>query len=154
MKRRVLGLGGLVVVVGIAVGLLWSHSGSDLPPVTEAEARAYLTQIVAAGQAHDFQRLCSLNGAVLNCRRQLEMAGEDAVPKEAPRVVGSRFEGKETSDDTPTMILVVEGIDGRGKPLPHRGRGVLGRTWTFEGHQRRVLVEFQGDGAGGCDESG
>jgi hypothetical protein len=114
MRRRVLGLGGLVVV-SLAAAVVWPRR-SGPPAVTEAEARAYLRQIVAAGLAHDFTTLCSLNGAVSNCQTQLDLAGRDAVPPQPPNVVGSRYDPKDSKDDTPAMILVVDGIDGRGKP--------------------------------------
>lgn len=135
--KRILGLG-VVAVLGVAAALFLSRGDSGLPPVTEAEARAYLAQIVAAGQVHDFDKLCSYNGAVLNCRRQLELAGTDAVPPQPPKVVATRFDEKETSDDTPTFVLTVEGIDGRGKPY-HTEVGVF---WEERGVLKAINAVY------------
>jgi len=60
--------------------------------------------------------MCRLNGAAVNCRRQLNMAGEDAVPPAPPQVVSSRYHEKDTPDGTPGRVLAVAGIDGRGRP--------------------------------------
>jgi hypothetical protein len=137
VTRRVLGLG-LLAIVSTAAAVLLTRDGSGLPPVTEAEARAYLAQIVAAGQAHDFTALCNLNGAVLNCERQLALAGRDAVPKEPPTVVATRFEGKETQEDTPTFVLSVQGIDGRGKPY----RTEVGVFWEDRGRLKAINAVY------------
>ena len=111
MKRRVLGLGGLVLLLAGFSYWWWTRI---TPPVTEAEARRYLDKIVAAAQAKDFDRLCHLNGAVLNCQWQLDLAGRDAVPSEPPSVTGSRYH-PERKGGTAGMVLIVEGTDGKGK---------------------------------------
>jgi len=138
MQRRALGLGGLAIAGLLAAVVWWPRTGSDLPRVTEAEARAYLTQIVAAGQAKDFTKLCNLNGAVNNCRRQLELVGTDAVPSAPPTIVGSRFHDKGASDDTPTYVLIVEGIDGRGKPY-HTEVGIF---WEERGVLKAINAVY------------
>lgn len=111
MKRRVLGLGGVLLLAAL-VGFWWWTRLT--PPVTEAEARAYLDRIVAAAQSRDFEAMCRLNGAVMNCEAQLRLAGMDALPTEPPRVTGTRYHRKEPGG-TAGRVLVVEGIDGRGK---------------------------------------
>ena len=116
MKLRILGLGGLVALLGLLGWLLLRPSdGSSGTPVTEAEARTHLATLVAAGQAKDFEQLCSLAGAVLNCRRLLDEAGRDAVPADAPRVTSATYH-QGSDGGTPGWVLVVEGTDGKGKP--------------------------------------
>lgn len=85
------------------------------PPVTEAEARAYLGQLVAAGRARDFDRLCRLNGSVLNCRRALDTGMRNAVPADPPRVSGTRYYPKQPGG-TAGRVLFVEGTTSCGKP--------------------------------------
>lgn len=112
MKRRVLGLGALALLVVALGGWWWSRM---TPPVTEAEARRYLGRIVEAAEARDLDRVCRLNGAQANCRETLRyIGGPDTVPTEPPRVVGTRYYA-ERDGDTAGRVLVVEGIDGRGK---------------------------------------
>lgn len=112
MKRRVLGLGGVLLLAALLGFWWWTRL---TPPVTEAEARAYLDKIVAAAEARDFDRMCRLNGAVSNCETQLQLAGRDTVPAEPPRVTGSRYHPKKPGG-TAGRVLILEGIDGRGKP--------------------------------------
>lgn len=134
MRPHVLGLGAIAATMGVTAVLAWPGGGGDLPDVTEAEARAFLEQIVAAGQARDFDRLCSFNGAVANCEVQLRSAGRDAVPADRPRVTGSLlFEG-----DTPTRILTVEGTDGRGKPY----RTEVGVFWAERGSLKAINAVY------------
>jgi hypothetical protein len=111
VKRRALGLGVLLVLVALVGYWSWTRV---TPPVTEAEGRAYLNKIVAAARARDFEAMCRLNGAVANCRRQLTQAGADAVPPEPPRVVGTRYV-PERDGSVAGRVLVVEGVDGRGR---------------------------------------
>jgi hypothetical protein len=80
--------------------------------------------MVAAAQAGDFEALCRLNGAVLNCERQLDsgcdpssappvISCKDTVPQEPPTVVATR---NSPGDGYAGRILVVRGEDGAGKP--------------------------------------
>lgn len=114
--RRAVGLLGLALLVGLARPLVRSSDGRPGAPVSEAEARAHLDQLVAAGQAHDFDKLCSLAGAVSSCRVLLDDAGRDAVPSTSPRVVSATYRDAQTDDGTPGWVLVVTGTDGRGRP--------------------------------------
>jgi hypothetical protein len=112
MQRRALGLG-LLALLALGVGAwLWTRV---TPPVTEAEARRYLARLVAAAQDHDLERLCHLNGAYLNCHKTLEyIGGPDTVPHDPPTVVGTRYHPKDPGG-TAGRVLVVEGVDGRGR---------------------------------------
>ena len=86
------------------------------PPVTEAEARAYLNRIVAAGRARDFDGVCDLNGSVLSCRRILGIRGmRAALPSDAPTVTGTRYYPKQRGG-TAGRVLFVEGTTSCGKP--------------------------------------
>jgi hypothetical protein len=105
-RRRVLVVVG-VLLVAIGWGAWWWTRVT--PPVTEAAARTYLTRIVAAARAHDFDRLCGLNGSVLMCRDLLVNEGlERSVPSDAPTVVGTRYL-HEHDGYVAGRVLVVEG---------------------------------------------
>ena len=101
----------------------WFFSGAETP-VSEAQARRYLDRMVAAAQARDFESLCRLNGAVLNCERMLDtgcdpstappaVSCKETVPPEPPQVVTTR---SSPGDGYAGRILVVRGVDGVGKP--------------------------------------
>jgi hypothetical protein len=117
----------IVVVVAGGIGAWWFLGGADRP-VTDSEAKAYLNRIVAAAGHRDFEALCRLNGAVTNCRHQLEVGCDDTpfnpptvscketVPSQAPAVVVSRDHKKDTPDGTSGRILVISGTDGLGRP--------------------------------------
>lgn len=113
MRRRL--VLGAVLASLLVIGPVWWWTRTT-PPVTETEARRYLDRIVTAAQQRDFDALCHLNGAQSNCRRQLELAGRDAVPQEPPTIVAGRYSPKGDTEDTPGYILVVTGIDGLGRP--------------------------------------
>lgn len=116
----------LFAVAAAGAGAWWWFFGGAEVPVSENEARSYLARIVAAAEERDFDKLCRLNGSVLNCERQLDIGCDDApkpaiscrdtVPKEPPMVAATRYSPKASSNDTPGRILVVRGIDGMGRP--------------------------------------
>jgi hypothetical protein len=111
---------GLVIIVALigAFTLLGGDSDSE-KPVSEAEARAFFDQVVAAARARDFDRLCSLNGAPPNCYFALDSPFQklrDTVPPDPPTIVETRFHEKDSADGSTGRVLVVEGTDGRGRP--------------------------------------
>jgi len=112
MKRRALVLSLALILLGAGGCWRWTRV---TPPVTEAEARAYLDKIVAAAMARDFDRLCNLNGAVLNCKRTLDDGMRRALPSEPPTVTGTRYHPKR-SGGTAGRVLVVEGRTSCAKP--------------------------------------
>lgn len=114
MKRRVLGLGAPVLLLTLLVaGWWWTRM---TPPVTEAEARAYLGRLVAAARAHDFDALCDLNGAPPNCHRTLDSDNlRAAVPPDPPTVTGTRYY-PEQNGGVAGRMLVVEGRNACGRP--------------------------------------
>ena len=112
---------GLVIVVAlIGAGILLGWEGGDSEkPVSEAEARAFLDQAVAAARARDWDKLCSLNGAAPNCYIDLDSPFQklrDTVPPDPPTIVETRFHEDQSSDGSAGRILVVEGTDGSGQP--------------------------------------
>jgi hypothetical protein len=120
-KRRkawaAIGLG-IVVALSGAVILLGGDGDSE-KPVSEAEARAFLDQAVAAARARDWDKLCSLNGAPPNCRFDLDSPFQklrETVPPDPPTIVETRFHEEQSEDGSAGRILVVEGTDGRGRP--------------------------------------
>lgn len=87
---------GLVIVVALSgsVTLLGGDGGDSEKPVSEAEARGFLDQAVAAARARDWDKLCSLNGAPPNCRFELDSPFQklrDTLPPDPPTIVETRF---------------------------------------------------------------
>lgn len=112
---------GLVIVFALigVFTLLGGGGGDSEKPVSEAEARAFFDQVVAAGRARDFDKLCSLNGAPPNCYFALDSPFQklrDTVPPDPPTIVETRFHEKSSADGSTGRVLVVEGTDGRGRP--------------------------------------
>ncbi|HEY3241171.1 MAG TPA: hypothetical protein VGL92_16525 [Acidimicrobiia bacterium] len=124
----------LVVVAGIGAVVWWLQGGFG-GPVSDAAARRYFQQIVAAAQAKDFDALCRLNSSVGACefemnaicrdpvrggplsmsREQMERECRVSVPSQAPDIVGSR-DHPARGDYVGGRMLVVRGVDGRGNP--------------------------------------
>ena len=135
----------MVIAAGVVVALLgglgvwWNARGGGDRPPTDAEARAYFDRIVAAAQARDWDRLCGLNGARFNCQVQLDTVGRDSVPSDRPTVVESRFQGKQSADETPGRILAVEGTDGRG----HRYHSEVG-VFRYDGKLAAINAVYWG----------
>jgi hypothetical protein len=132
----------LLVPLGVLLGAvgawIWWQQGGLGGPVSDAAARHYFSRIVAAAQAKDLEALCRLNSSVGTCQAELRVycpesfpvgpgggpefpAGEDleeecgeSIPTEPPQIVASRhrpaMEGRVGG-----RLLVVKGIDGRGK---------------------------------------
>jgi hypothetical protein len=108
----------LVAVVGWFV-LAGDGGGDPEDPVSEAEARGFFDQVVAAARARDWDKLCSLNGAPPNCQLDLDSPFQklrDTLPPDPPTIVETRFHEKQSADGSAGRILVVEGTDGRGRP--------------------------------------
>ena len=113
----------LALLATAGLGVWWWSFGGAETPVSEADARRYLDRMVAAAHARDFEALCRLNGAVLNCKRTLDTACDpstappvisckDTVPDKPPSVVATRAS---PGDGYAGRILVVRGVDGAGK---------------------------------------
>jgi hypothetical protein len=125
-----------MAAAAIGVGVWWLQGGFG-GPVSDEAARSYFDRIVAAAQAKDFEALCRLNGSASVCREELriycpesygsgptpqfpkgdelDQECRESVPAEAPTVVSSRHQPSEDGY-TGGRILLVKGVDGRGKP--------------------------------------
>jgi hypothetical protein len=125
-----------VVAAGIGVWVWWLQGGFG-GPVSDQAARRYFDRIVAAAQAKDFEGLCRLNGSASVCREELrnycpesfgsgpapsfpsggelERVCRESVPPEPPTVLSSRHQAA-TNGYLGGRILLVKGVDGRGKP--------------------------------------
>lgn len=126
----------LVALTGWLV-LADSGGGDSEEPVSEAEARGFFDQIVAAAQARDWVALCALSGAKFNCEHDLDMIGRERLPPERPTVAETRFHEKQSKDGSTGRVLVVEGTDGRGRP--YRTEVMVQR---YEGHLEGVNVVY------------
>ncbi len=128
----------LVTVVAAAVGVwVWWLQGGLGGPVSDDAARQYFERIVVAAQAKDFDGLCRFNGSPSVCRHELgiycpesfgsgpvpqmpkgvelEQECRESVPSERPTIVSSRHQPSRDGY-TGGRILLVKGVDGRGKP--------------------------------------
>ncbi len=129
-------LGGLVTVIGLWI---WWQQGGPGGPVSDAAARRYFSRIAAAAEAKDFEALCRLNASVRTCQAELRVycpesipvgpggapafpSGDaleeecrESVPTDPPKIVASRHRPA-TGGRVGGRLLVVKGVDGRGKP--------------------------------------
>ena len=90
---------------------------SPAPAPSEAEAIAYLDEVVRIVRAGELDRLCELGGGT--CRRSLE-DGASSVPRTAPRLVGTvEVPSTPNADGTWNAggrLLQLCGVDGLGAP--------------------------------------
>jgi hypothetical protein len=128
----------LVAIVAVPLGVwVWWLQGGFGGRVSDEDARRYFDRIVAAAEKKDFETLCRLNASVGTCRAELRVycpetfgsgvapqfpQGEDlerecreAVPTDPPAIVSSRHRPARDGH-VGGRVLVVRGVDGRGKP--------------------------------------
>ncbi len=101
-----------------ALGAACGRSLPPPPPPTEAEARAYLDQLVGLITAGDLERFCEVAGG--GCDGELRNAEAARVPTEPPRITGTRAIQPRridaTSWDRGGRVLELCGRDGLGEP--------------------------------------
>jgi hypothetical protein len=125
-----------VLAAGVGVWVWWLQGGFG-GPVSDSAARLYFDRIVTAAQAKDFEALCRLNGSASVCREELrvycpetygsgptpqfpkgeelEQECRESVPPSPPTIASSRHQPSKDGY-TGGRILLVKGVDGRGKP--------------------------------------
>jgi hypothetical protein len=109
-----------VVAVGI-VGWWTSIHNENNEEVSFEDATSLLNQAVAYAQERDFDKLYEIAGSKGICRSQWQLAGgEQAVPDGPPEIVDtyllSTVHLKNGNDAVGGRVLVVEGVDGLGRP--------------------------------------
>ena len=105
----------LLLVLAVAACLSDGPPAGTIPTVEEAQG--HLDEIVRLARAGDFEGMCALGD--LNCENSLEIVGQDAVPPDAPKVIGTRMVPTTSSNGQQSfggIVLVLCGIDGRGEP--------------------------------------
>ena len=103
------------LVLAVAACMSSGPPAGTIPSVEQA--RRHLDEVVRLARAGDFAGMCALGDA--NCERILDMAGRDAVPPDAPKVVGVRTVPTTSSSGQQSfggIVFVLCGIDGRGQP--------------------------------------
>ena len=98
-----------------------TNNNTATKEISIQEATNVLNQTVEYAINHNLDGLCSMGGAVSMCRTLWEYAGEwDAVPTQSPEINDTYLlPEKDLGNGTYTVggrILVLEGIDGLGKP--------------------------------------
>ena len=132
---------GLLLVLAIAACFSGGPPAGTIPTVEEAQG--HLDEIVRLARAGDFEGLCLLGDA--NCENSLEIAGQDAVPPDPPKIVGTRTVPTTVSNGLQArggIVFVLCGIDGRGEPYDsemlvfHDGNGLRAINPVYWGRTR------------------
>jgi hypothetical protein len=111
----------VVIVICASVSItVFAGNGND-EEVSVEEATSLLNQAVAYAQERDLDKLYKLAGSEGICRSQWELAGgEQAVPDDPPEIVDiyllSTVHLKNGGKAVGGRVLVLEGVDGLGKP--------------------------------------
>lgn len=149
----------VVVIIGVCVSTtVFGGNGND-EEVSVEEATSLLNQAVAYAQGRDLDKLCELAGSKGLCQSQWELAGGgQAVPAEPPEIVdtyllptvrlkwGGRIVGG--------RVLVVEGLDGLGKPYQTEFFVFRSRDSGLNGLAVTNVVYWSGYGISQCNEDG
>jgi hypothetical protein len=155
-----------VICLAVAIAtygvLVWRASAyNENIEVSVEEAMNVLNQAIAYAQARDLGKLCDLSGSELMCQDQWEWAdGGQAVPAEPPEIVDTYLlptvHLKSGSRAVGGRVLVVEGIDGLGKP--YRTELLVFRSGGDWGLNKKLavinVIYWSGFGIAQCDENG
>ena len=149
----------IVIIICMSVSIVVFASNENDEEVSVEEGTDLLNQAVAYAQARDLDRLCDVSGSKGICRHQWELAGgEQAVPAEPPEVVDTyllptvhlKWGGRVVGG----RVLVVEGVDGMGKPYRTEFFVFRSRDSGLEGLAVTNVVYWSGFGIAQCDEDG
>jgi hypothetical protein len=115
-----------VICLAVAIAtygvLVWRVSAyNENTEVSVEESMSVLNQAVTYAQARDIDRLYDLSASKLMCQHQWEWAGGgQAVPAGPPEIVDTYLlptvHLKSGGKSPGGRVLVVEGVDGLGKP--------------------------------------
>lgn len=111
----------VVIIICSFAAISVFASSENNEEVSVEEATSLLNQAVAYAQARDLAKLCELASSKGICRHQWEDAdGEQAVPDEPPQIVDTYLlptvHLKNGDKAVGGRVLVLEGVDGLGKP--------------------------------------
>jgi hypothetical protein len=147
----------VIICLGVAIHTFLSNENDE--EVSVEEATSLLYHAVAYAQVRDLDKLCDLCSSNGICRHQWEDAGGgQAVPAEPPQIVDTYL--------LPTVhlknggwapggrVLVLEGIDGLGKPYRTEFFVFRSKDSGLEGLAVINGVYWSGYGIGQCDENG
>ncbi|HEY4711112.1 MAG TPA: hypothetical protein VIH69_00285 [Dehalococcoidia bacterium] len=121
MKVRWIIIAVAIIIISLFASIAVFAGNENNEEVSVEEATSLLNQAVAYAQARHFDKLCELAGSKGICRHQWELAGgEQAVPAEPPEIVDTYLLPtvylKNGYEAVGGRVLVVEGVDGLGKP--------------------------------------
>jgi hypothetical protein len=111
-------VGGVRLTSVMLLTLVAACTTHQPPPPSEAEARAFLDEIVEAAVSRDFEALCALGGG--SCESFLADPGGRDVPSDRPTVVGIRFVHPRANGPRPRTggyVLELCGRDLDGDPF-------------------------------------
>jgi hypothetical protein len=112
---------GVVIIICSSAAIVAFASNVNNEPVSVEEAVSLLNRAVAYAQARDLDKFYNIAGSEGICRSQWELAGgQQAVPDEPPEIVDTyllpRVPLKGGGWVVGGRVLVLEGVDGLGKP--------------------------------------
>jgi hypothetical protein len=111
----------VVIIICASVSIaVFAGNGND-EEVSVEEATSLLNRAVAYAQARDLDKFYGIAGSQGICRSQWELAGgQEAVPDEPPEIVDTYLlptvHLKNGGKAVGGRVLVLEGVDGLGRP--------------------------------------
>jgi hypothetical protein len=106
-----------VLLIVFLAGCGGMASGTPVPPSSEAEALAHLTQVEGVVRSGDLSHLCDFGSGT--CKQILEHSDPAAVPATVPAVIGTRvIPYSDLGGGTSTIggrVLMLCGRDGLGR---------------------------------------
>jgi hypothetical protein len=144
----------MLVMLG---GVACTGNGKQSDDISIEQATDLLNHAVEYATSRDLDKLCSLSSSSLMCRTQWKDAGEWAgVPAEPPQIIDTYLVPTKKVGNGMTQqggrLLVVSGIDGRGKPyrtemLVFSGGWLHGLSAMNVVYWSGVSIKFDSDGS-------